>query len=98
MLIESELDIVGKYLIAPKDWKDEYEIIVFLAKNKTLQNEIFEEGDVEVNKRKRAVLKKLIHENIVRKTSTKKQGKICEFHSPKFALAVKNFKIKRIDV
>jgi len=35
-------------------------------------------------------LKNLIDENIVLQTSTLDKGKISEFHSPKYVLAVKN--------
>ena len=95
ILINKELDSVAKYLKAPKKYKDECEILFFLAKNKKLDNEeIFEVEDAEVNKRKTDVLQNLINENIVRKTSTLDEGKIFEFHSPKYDLAVKRFMIK----
>ena len=94
ILINKELDSVAKYLDSPKIYKDECEILVFLAKNKKLRNGIFLGDDAEVNKRKSDALRNLIDENIVRKTSTLDKGKFCEFHSPKYDLAVKRLMIQ----
>ena len=88
-LIQHEINKVGKYLQKPESQKDECELLSFLADHKKLDNESALGRNVEEIKRKEKALQKLIEENIVRQSSTLDKGKISEFYSPKYALAVK---------
>lgn len=94
-LIQTEINRVAKYLTNPDEWKDECEILFFLCQNKKLLGKELSLGlNLEEIKTKKKALQNLIDENILRQTSTEYSGKITEFHSPKYALAVKNMLTK----
>lgn len=90
-LIQPETKKIVKYLENPKDWINECEILFFLLEKKKLHNELFLNENINVNKLKRKVLNNLIKENIIRQSSSIDKGRIFEFHSPKYVLAIKKY-------